>query len=792
MHGVVVQVAALGAVSHGRHAYMLTVAPALWKLKRRRTRRIFQAKTTLEIVKQLLDEQGVAFESRVKRKLPQRGCSVEYDETDFAFVARLLAEEGLFFYFNHPLDPPDGKGEILVIADTPEDYAPIEPDEALAFERIQPGSGMTPREDQITSFTYRERSRSRHVLVRGYDFNHPGRGHRDRFPLGDDKDPLDLFEHEGSYEEDGAERPAAVRLQQERRDVATARGTSFCRRLIPGHTFTLHGHDLPNLDAAWVVTEIVHEGRAAEVTSHGEQVYQNRFRCAPAELAVRPVRRLPRPRQVTDTATVVGPAGQEIYTDGYGRVKVQFHWDREGKHDENSSCWVRVAQAWAGTGWGARFVPRVGMEVVVTFLDGDLDRPLVTGCLYNATHPLPEAMPMHAARSGIRTQTTPGGEGYNELLFDDERGKELLGLKAQRDFELHAGRNATTSVGGDATVDIGGALRETIARGEHREVSGDADSTIHGNRTETTLGNVVRTEIALTEHVEHAATISIGADAAIQVDGDLGLVVGTPGKGKALGVQVLGDQSIAATGTMVLRATKGIRIECGDSAVVIDDKGVRIEGKSVSVAGKESTSLSGQGPSLSLGKEAELRADVFRVYAKDAWLKLDKDAAIHGEQIKLNCDDSKPVDDDSEKAPPEMVPFKLKASDSEAKPYASKKFQVLADGLTFEGTTDGDGVVSTQIPKEAKTVTVMVWVGDYPTGERRTWTVQRTALPPGGTVQGAQMRLANLGYYHGQPTKEIDKATRAAIAAFQGDAGLPVTGKLDAATGKKIEEANGK
>jgi type VI secretion system secreted protein VgrG len=399
---------------------------------------------------------------------------------------------------------------------------------------------------------------------------------------------------------------------------------------------------------------------------------------------------------------------------------------------------------------------------------------------------------MHAARSGIRTQSTPGGDGYNELLFDDEREKELLGLKAQRDFELSAGRDATVSVGGKATVDVAGSLRETISGGAHREVSGDAESTIRGNRTETTLGNAIRTEHALTEHVEFGATMSIGADAAIQIDGDLGLVVGTPGKSNALGVQVLGDHSIAATGTMVLRATEGIRIECGDNAVVIDKKGVRIEGKSVSIAGKESTSLSGKGPSLSLGKEAELRADVFRVYAKDAWLKLDKDAALHGEQIKLNCDDSKPVEDDSEKAPPEMVPFKLKASDSELKPYASKKFQVLADGLTFEGTTDGDGVVSTSIPKEAKTVTVMVWVGDYPTGERRAWTVQRAAMPPGDTVQGAQMRLTNLGYYHGQPTKEIDKATRAAIASFQGDHGLPATGKLDAATGKKIEEANGK
>jgi type VI secretion system secreted protein VgrG len=284
------------------------------------------------------------------------------------------------------------------------------------------------------------------------------------------------------------------------------------------------------------------------------------------------------------------PPGQEIYTDGYGRVKVQFHWDREGRHDEDSSCWARVAQAWAGAGWGTRFVPRVGMEVVVTFLDGDLDRPLVTGCLYNATHPLPEALPMHAARSGIRSQTTPGGEGYNELLFDDERGRELLRLRAQRDLELDAGRDATVSVSGDATVDISGALRETVSGGARREVTGDAESRVRGNRTEATLGNAIRTELALTEEVEMGATISVGADAAVQIDGDLGLVVGTPGKGKAFGVHVLGDQSIAATGTMVLRATGGIRIECGDNAVVIDEAGVRIEGKRVSVAGKESTS----------------------------------------------------------------------------------------------------------------------------------------------------------------------------------------------------------
>ncbi|APR77324.1 VgrG protein [Minicystis rosea] len=789
LHGLVVRVEALGPVAHERMGFQLTIAPTLWRLKRRRTRRIFQAQTTMQIAARLLDEHGVPFRSLVQRSLPERGMCVQYDETDYAFLVRLLAEEGLFFFFTHPLDPAAGR-ETLVIADAPPHYPRIEPDAALIYERNQRDDATTSREDQVFAFTYRERIRSRSVLVRGYDLNHPGRDIAHRSPPGDDERTPDLYEHEGSYEEDHGERPAAVRLEQERREVVIAEGRSFCRRLAPGHVFTLQGHDIPSLDGSWVVTELVHEGQAAEL-AHSRPIYENRMRCAPADVPVRPPRKLSKPRQTAETAIVVGPPGQEIHTDGYGRVKVQFHWDLEGRHDENSSCWIRVAQAWAGAGWGARFVPRVGMEVVVTFLGGDLDRPLITGCVYNATHPPPEALPLHAARSGIRTQSTPGGEGYNELLFDDEHGKELLRLQAQRNLELQAGLDATTSIGGSATVQVGGALRETVARGVHRDVSGNAESQVSGNRTETTLGNVIRTEHALTEHVEFGANISIGADAAIQIDGDLGLVVGAPGKGKVLGVQVLGDHSLGATGTVVLRATEGLRIECGDSAIVVDPKGVRLEGKSISVAGKESTSLSGAGPALSLGKQAELRADVIRLLAKDAWLKLDKDGAIRGEKIKLNCDDTTMLDGAQAASPGETVPFKLKTSDPDFKPYVGKKFQVLADGLTFEGTTDGDGLVSATIPKAAKTVTVMVWVGDYPTGERRTWTIQRQAMPPGDTVQGAQLRLANLGYYSGQPTKEIDKPTRAAIASFQGDHGLPVNGKLDAATGKKIEQANG-
>jgi type VI secretion system secreted protein VgrG len=364
IHGIVARVQSHGVMLGGRRAHSLTIVPSFWRLRRRRTRRIFQAMTTLDIATQVLGEWNVANRLVIQRELLTRAYTVQYDETDFAFLARLFAEEGLLYYFEHPLAPSDGQGETLVVADLPRDFSPMEGDTTLHFQR-DPGSQI--HEDMVTWFASQTRVRSTQAMVRGFDFQRPNT------PLGDDAaapegvGSLDvIYEHEGSYEEDLEARPAQVRLDQERTQAQHIDGLSFCRRLVPGTTFSLVEHEDASLNRDFVVTRIDHEGYAPGTAPAGRALYQNRFRCAPADVPLRPAYKPRKPHQVAESAIVVGPENQEIHTDEFGRVKVQFPWDLEGKGDDRSSCWIRVVQAWAGAGWGAQFIPRVGAVMLVT------------------------------------------------------------------------------------------------------------------------------------------------------------------------------------------------------------------------------------------------------------------------------------------------------------------------------------------------------------------------------------------------------------------------------------------
>ena len=246
------------------------------------------------------------------------------------------------------------------------------------------------------------------------------------------------------------------------------------------------------------MTYVEHRGVSSQMSDHKVPVYENRFRCVPAEVPFRPPRPARVLHQVTESAVVVGPAGQEIYTDSFGRVKVQLHWDREGKRNEQSSCWVRVAQGWAGAGWGFQFVPRIGMEVLVTFLGGDVDRPVVTGCLNNALNPVPYRLPEFQTKSGFKSRSTPASEGFNELSFDDAAGQELLSIHAEKDLHEAVGHDRgsvighdrTTTVQGSSAEEVRGSRTRTVGGGEVVTIRGASTLSVDGARTETMSGAV--------------------------------------------------------------------------------------------------------------------------------------------------------------------------------------------------------------------------------------------------------------------------------------------------------------
>jgi type VI secretion system secreted protein VgrG len=793
--GVAASVEVLAAFEQGHRAFRLRLVPRLWLLGKRTTSRIFQDKTVPEIVRAVLDAAGIPHRWQLVDKYPVRVYCTQYQETDLAFVTRLLAEEGIFYSFEH------GAEEIIVFSDSAHLYQPIAGNPKLAYRYAQESDGLVPEEHHVGRFAKRRLIKSGAVLLRGYDFSRPKLDLRaDATPsrtMADDVLPIEarllMYEHH-----DDDERPdvdggsARVRLEQHRCNALVAQGASACRRLLPGSRFELIDHDLDALNGSYVLASVEHEGRAPEVACGREPVYTNTFVCVPAHVPLRPKRPERVLQQVTETAVVVGPPGEEIHTDEHGRVKVQFPWDLDGKHDEKSSCWIRVAQTWAGAGWGFQFIPRIGMEVVVTFLGGDTDRPLITGCLTNGSNASPFPLPASKTKSGIVTRSTPRGSGGNELSFEDAKGREEVVLHAERDMTESVGRNrdehvgrdrresvirhAVERVGGDMTVDVGGALRQIC--GNHAiQCNGDTSQTIRGGAS---------------LHVEGSASAVVKENYTLHVAGNADVVVGTPNEKHRHGMMVHGDHVFGATGTSTLRAEKKIVLQCGKSSLEIGPDGVKINGRRIELSGHDGVSMNGSGTSVRLEEEAQITSKTLRIFSSNASLVLDERAKLKGEMVLLNCDEEKPTNPTEDDKPVETKPFKMKFSDFEYGTYANKAFHMLVDGATYKGTTDGDGMLEKQIPKDAKTLTIVVWKGEYPTSEQKTRTIQLDEMPPATTPRGALMRLANLGYYGGEPKDELDDAAKAAVRELQVHAGLPDTGELDEATAGKLNAMHGK
>lgn len=821
-HGIAFAVTTHGLYQHGLRAYRLSIAPRMARLKLRRTRRVWTDVHSLDVAATLFREHGVVHRARVAEAPPRRPYCVQYDETDLGFLSRLLAEDGLFFTFDHPCErgadfrmTGGGDSEVVVLSDAPAFYPALDGGEHLRFERFSGDSAMTPRDDHVTYFAPQAKVRSSAVRARGYDLRRPTSDIRaeaihanapQRAPgLSAAPEPRTVSVFEGSYEENipvalpglpaaTIPRSAIHRLDSIRREARVVEGTSACRRLSPGRKFALHDHDLSDFDGDYVVLRVEHEGYGADTAPSGRPLYQNRFTCIPASVPLR-VRPRRKPRAVTETAVVVGPSGQETHTDRLGRVRVRFFWDLSGRPDEQGTAWARVAQAWAGSAWGAQFIPRPGMEVVVTYLDGDPDRPLITGCVYNATHVPPFALPENVTQSGLRSRSTPGGDGGNELRFEDRRGEEEVLLQAKRDLTVIAGRARTVQVGedeairvsGQRTEEIGMNLRTTVGGTEQRTIGGALRVSVEGTTSRTAHGND-------SLHVSGDRQLEVGGALVVHVGGSRFTSVGAPEAEPPCvdSAHVFGDVVQTSSGQIRIKADKGLLLECGPSRVEITKEGVSISGPALSLSGADSTTLKGKGPSLRLGESAELSADKLRFFAKDAWIVLDKDVRMKGEAVKLNCDDETMEKVKEAATLVKKRPLKIKLSDAEFTAYASRKYQLIVDGDIYEGTTTADGVVDKEVPEDAKSLELVVWLGDYPTGERRTWVLASVSMPPAGDPRGAQIRLQNLGYRSGEATGTLDDDTRKAIASFQSDAGLPVTGVLDKATAAKLTETHGR
>lgn len=352
--------------------FEVRLVPALSSLKRSFGSRIFQDKRVFEVVGAVLAQASVKHEFRLFGDYPVLDYCVQHEETAFAFVTRLLAESAMFYFFDHPDGAAStGEPEVIIITDSARGYAPLSGEKALRYRQASTTDAALLPEDSVTSIGSQRTARSTAVLLRDYDFLRPmAELSFKSTATSPEVSHSRVYHHHGDYEGGNMDAiPATSRLEQIRRRAEMTSGTSTCRRLTPGAVFDLVGHPVTSMDRTYAVVRVDHRGSATRLAEQ-PVTYETKFECVPSDVAFRPKPQRRKSRQVTETAIVVGPTGHEIHTDRHGRIKVQFHWDIDGQRNEDSSCWIRVCQPWTGAAWGAQFIPRIGMEVLVTFWVG--------------------------------------------------------------------------------------------------------------------------------------------------------------------------------------------------------------------------------------------------------------------------------------------------------------------------------------------------------------------------------------------------------------------------------------
>ncbi|MES2317736.1 MAG: type VI secretion system tip protein TssI/VgrG [Pseudomonadota bacterium] len=469
----------------GSATYRAEIRPWLWWLTLDVDARIYQQMTAVEIITGLFTELGFTdFKDSLSGTYTKRDYCVQYNETAFDFVSRLMEEEGIFYYFEHA-----AASHTMVLLDDGDHYKACP---GLATARYQDTASSRDALDLVFRCEAEQSAVTGKFESGDYNFEKPAlalKGTADGAAA-----RMRVYQYPGGYTEAAAGTAlAAVRMQALEQTSKAIRGESTCRAFVAGCKFSLAGHVRADMNTAYVLRRVSHEAST--------DYYSNSFEAYPLTLPFRSPLRTPRARIYgTQTATVVGKAGEEIWTDEYGRVKVQFHWDQRGKKNEESSCWIRVAQGWAGQGFGAFFLPRIGQEVIVSFLDGDPDRPLVTGGVYNATQKVPEPLPANQTRSGFRSQSSKGGGGANEIRFEDKKDSEELYLHAQKDMTTLVENDRASKVAkgndtllvdkGTRSVTVGGDETHASKANFTHTVTGNYELTVDGNLTIKVSGSV--------------------------------------------------------------------------------------------------------------------------------------------------------------------------------------------------------------------------------------------------------------------------------------------------------------
>jgi len=613
LHTMVVHIEQVG---QGKRltTYTLRLAPQAWLLTQRSDCRIFQSMSVPDILKDVLVAGGVPtdrFKINVQASYSPRDYCVQYRETDFDFISRLMEEEGIFYFFQHNED-----GHVMVLADHSTIHETVVGNATVLYH---PSTTGIKTEDSVYPFSFRQGVRSGAVVLDDFDFRKPALDLKATKKQGVD-DQLEIYDYPGRYDSgsDG-NRVAKVRLEGLQVARKVGEGESDCLRFIAGYFFTLDAHPRESLNQEYLLTRVETWAKQPQVLEEGAGMegasFHNRFTCIPSVIQFRAPRQTPKPIiHGVQTAIVVGPAGEEIYPDEHGRVKVQFHWDRKGTNDEKSSCWIRVSQLWAGANWGAMFIPRIGHEVIVDFVEGDPDRPIITGRVYHGTNKTPYKLPDERTKSTIKSNSSKGGGGFNELRFEDKKGSEEIYLHGQKDWTIeflndkneeighdetmHVGHDRTKTIDNDQTETIGANKTIAVGKNHTEKVDGDVAITIDG-KEDVTIGKGLTLTVGAsrTEDIGGDHTEAIGKVMSLKVGKDQNITVGGAQAedvsksanikvGENYGGDVGKDYKLKVGKNFVLEAGDSITLKCGSASLVLKKDGtVKVEGKDINVKG---------------------------------------------------------------------------------------------------------------------------------------------------------------------------------------------------------------
>ncbi|MEM1432637.1 MAG: type VI secretion system tip protein TssI/VgrG [Pseudomonadota bacterium] len=559
--------------------YALTLKPWLWFLTRTSDCQIFQEKTVPDVIKEVFRNHGFSdFEDRLTGSYRTWDYCVQYRETDFNFVSRLMEQEGFYYYFTHE----NGK-HTLVLADSLSGHDPLPLNGNLGFA---PDGNVGGREGAtMYSWHMTQQIQPGAYALRSFDFEKPKASLEvaAAAPDGHASDGFEIFDYEPEYLTTGdGDSYVNKRLEERKAQFSIFDGESSARDLLAGGRFQLEGHERTELNTEYLVVAVEHRigGQIYENAAAAEEKHSCSVEAITAQTQYRSPRITPKPEiRGPQTAIVVGKSGEEIWTDEHGRVKLMFHWDRYSKADENSSCWVRVASSWAGQNWGAIALPRIGHEVIVEFLEADPDQPIVVGRVYNGSNKPPYALPANATRSTTKSNSSKGGEGFNELRFEDKKGEEQVFLHSEKDLDVRAKNDRREQIGNDRNLVVERHKVETVKGERHEKVTLDHKEELGKDRHLTIQGMQA-------QEVTKSYSLKVGEDVSYVFEKNHS--------------QVVTKDSYITASNIVIEAKDNITLKVGGSVIAIDKSGIKIETSGMVMQKSGSTFNVQAGAALSL------------------------------------------------------------------------------------------------------------------------------------------------------------------------------------------------